>query len=93
MAATRLRGGTNPISTLLVAWVVVVGMTFAPVGTYFYQTGNVRVMIAFLGASFLIGASLLIALGLARAGSRDGTGDEDGPIADLNARGSVFGRR
>lgn len=77
----------------MVAWVVVVGMTFAPVGTYFYQTGDVKVLIAFLGASFLIGASLLVAMGLARMGSRHRVTDEDGGIANLRARGALFGKR
>lgn len=93
MAAKEARGGASPLSTLMVAWVVVVGLTFAPVGTYFYQTGDLRIMIAFLGASFLIGLSLFLAMGLARMASGDRVTGDEGEIADLNARGAVFGRR
>lgn len=85
--------GSNPLSTLTVAWVVVVGLALAPVGTYVHQTGDVKVFIAFLGASFLVGACLLLAMGLARMGSRDRVTDEHGGIADLRARGALFGKR
>ena len=84
---------SSPLSTLMVAWVVVVGMTFAPVGTYFVQTGDLKVMIAFLGAAFLVGGSLFVAMGLARMGSRNRITNEDGGIANLRARGALFGKR
>lgn len=84
---------SSPLSTLLIAWVVVVGMTFAPVGTYFYKTGDIKVLLAFLGASFLIGGSLFIAMALARLGSRHRVTNEDGGIANLRARGALFGKR
>lgn len=89
---SRDRAPSSPLSTLLVAWVVVVGMTFAPVGTYFYQTGDLRLLIAFLGAAFLIGAALFVAMGLARMGARDAR-SETGEIANLNKRGAIFGKR
>lgn len=84
---------SSPLSTLMVAWVVVVGMTFAPVGTYFYRTGDIKVMIAFLGASFLIGGCLFFAMALARMGSRNRVTNDDGQIANLRARGALFGKR
>jgi hypothetical protein len=94
----ELKEASSPLVTLTVAWTVVVGLAFAPVGMYYYQTGNLRVLLAFTAAAFVIGLSLFIAMGLGRAGARAKTrrrrGAAEGPaIADVRKRGAIFGKR
>jgi hypothetical protein len=86
-------GGGSPLTTLTVAWMVVVGLAFAPVGAYYFQSHNILVLLAFTGASFVIGLALFVAMGLARMGSRAKSGVGTARIADLRARGNIFGRR
>lgn len=93
MARQEARAQGNPLSTLLIAWTVVVGLAFAPVGTWYYRSQDIRIMIAFLGAAFIIGVSLFASMGLARMGARSAKGKETDGIADLRARGALWGRR
>ena len=83
----------SPLGTLVVAWVVVVGLAFAPVGIYFMRSGNVLVPLAFAAAGFVIGLALFIAMGIARAGThaKKRVKVDETQIANLNKRGSVFG--
>ena len=90
----RPAGGTSPVRTLMVAWIIVVGLAFAPAGTYFYATKDYAFVVAAGGAALVIGLAIFIALGLARAGTRQKPRvDESKQVADLTRRGAVFGRR
>jgi hypothetical protein len=80
------------LGTLVVAWVVVVGLAFAPVGIYFMKSGNVLVPLAFAAAGFTVGLALFVAMGIARAGAHAKKRKADeGRIVDLHKRGAVFG--
>jgi len=87
---TPVTGG--PLQALMVAWTLVVGLAFAPVFVYANQTKNYELLIAFLGAALVIGASLFVALVLARAGAHAKRRSTE-PIANLTHRGGLFGRR
>lgn len=83
----------SPLQTLMIAWTVVIGLAFAPAGAYYYQSGNVRFMLAFTAAAFVIGLSLFVALAIARLGQAKRRRYHAGEIADLRKRGAIFGKR
>ena len=82
----------SPIGSLMVAWIVVVGLAIVPVAIWAKQHDNTVLLIAFCGSALLIGIGLFIATGLAKMGARAKTRHED-HIANLNRRGAVFGKR
>lgn len=98
-AQKELSAPSSPVTTLMVAWTIVVGLAFAPISMIYYRTGDLRLMLAFTGAAFIIGVSLFVAMWLGRAGARGGkqavrpAPGEVKEIADVHRRGALFGKR
>ena len=98
-AKEELSAPASPVTTLLVAWVIVVGLAFAPVGMIYQRSGDIRFLLSFSGAAFIIGLALFIAMWLGRAGARGGKRrlrtepGEVSEIANLHKRGAIFGKR
>lgn len=84
---------TSPIHTLLFAWVLVVALSFAPAGAYYYQSGNLVFLLSFATAAFVMGASLMLAMVLARAGTPKTRDVAEEGIGNLHKRGAIFGKR
>ena len=51
------------LGNLLVAWTFVTGLTVTFASAWYYRTGDIKVIIAYLGAPALIGAALFLATG------------------------------
>lgn len=83
---------SGPFGSLMVAWIIVVGLAVVPVAMWAKQHDDIVILIAFCGASLAIGVGLFIAMGLGRMGAR-AKDHEEGRIADLSKRGAVFGKR
>ena len=85
--------GGSALGSLMIAWIIVVGLAIVPVAMWAKQHDDIILLIAFCGAALMIGLALFVATGLARMGARSRVKGGDGHIANLNRRGAVFGKR
>lgn len=60
----RASGARQWIGNLLVAWTFVAGLALTFASAWYYRTGDLESVIAWLGAPALVGAALFLALGL-----------------------------
>jgi len=61
---TTVKGARQWLGNLLVAWSIVAGMAGTLGSAWYYRTGDMAILIAYLGAPFLIGTMLFVAIGL-----------------------------
>lgn len=65
-----LSGARGTLGTLLVAWTFITGSALVIATAYYQRTGDLKVIIAWLGAPFLIGTALFLCVALVWAASR-----------------------
>ena len=68
-------GGSSPevrkwMGNLLVAWTFVTGLTATFASAWWFRTGDIKILIAYLGAPFLVGCALFLFLGLMALATR-----------------------
>lgn len=68
MGLGRRKGASSPevrqwLGNLMVAWTFVTGLAASIAAAWYGRTGDMKVLISFLGAPFVIGAVLFLALG------------------------------
>lgn len=81
------------LGTLLVAWTFVTGCALALGSAIYYQTNDLKVLIAWFGAPLLVGTALLIVVAfttLVSAGARVPQGE---PPEGLRRRKDIHGRK
>lgn len=82
------------IGNLIVAWTFVTGLAVTFASAWYYRTGDIKIIIAYLGAPFLIGAALFLMLGtmmLATRTKRRAPVESDG-IRATKQKKAFFGR-
>ena len=52
------------LGTLLVAWTFVTGCLVTFASAWYYRTGDVKVILAYLGAPAIVGAALFLTIGI-----------------------------
>lgn len=58
------------LGTLLVAWTFVTGCALAIGSAWYYRTKDINVLLAYLGAPFLVGTALFLTIGFVTLVSR-----------------------
>ena len=78
------------MGNLLVAWTFVTGLAAAIASAWYSRTGDIKVLIAYLGAPFLIGVVLFVSLGLYLVATREARRDPIEPCGQPHRRGEGF---
>ena len=71
------------LGNLLVAWTFVTGCAAAIASAWYYRTGDLKVIIAYLGAPFLVGTALFITTAIVMVISR---ADKHAPLEPTDVR-------
>lgn len=89
-------GARQWLGNLLVGWTVVTGMALVLASAWYHRTGDLKILIAYLGAPFIVGTCLFILIGVVSLLGRTRAPDvEEAPLEKgtphRRRRASVFG--
>lgn len=83
------------MGNLLVAWTFVTGLAVAFASAWYYRTGDIKIILAYLGAPAIVGAALFLTAGILALATRTEAHvpvEADGLRASKQRQG-IFGRR
>lgn len=91
-----VQGGSSDsrqlLGTLLVAWSFVTGLAAVFASAVYMQTGDLKVLIAWLGAPFLVGSGLMFAVALTGWATRSKRPKRSAPLSsELRPRNAIHG--
>lgn len=88
MALDTRRSGSSAqtravLGTLVVAWTFVTGCALAIASAWYYRTKDLNILLAYLGAPFLVGTALFITIGVVTLAAR---GEDRAPLEPSELR-------